>query len=283
MKKINIIVLVSALMLTTFSINAQYKPDAADEAALKLYTKRIESNPKDFDAYFERGKLYLKVGYQKEKAVRDFTKAIELDPGSIKSYLERAKIYGFDSEPGEKDVAKVVSLIKDAQDKSRTGARKYSDEELNYCPVPQPSDYIATCNEVTLNGLAPDKYHNKFSYLSEKKLWEMSCAFPDYDSGEEAIPKVQSMWSKHKLKFDCAGQGNILKFALSEGKENFIEVIVENYDLDISFKDVDGKTVLNFINDEIKRRYIPGKPNATATLREYKDLLISLGAKPSIP
>ena len=139
MKTNKIITLIAVLLMLTFVINAQYTPEAADEAALKVYTKRIESNPKDFEAYFERGKIYNgKRGKTdkensdfRDKAIKDFTKAIEIDPGSIKAYLERAKIYRFDSEPGQKDVTKAVSLIKEAQDKTRTATRKYSDEELN--------------------------------------------------------------------------------------------------------------------------------------------------------
>lgn len=324
MKTNKIITLISILLLLTFVINAQYKPDATDEAALKVYAKRIESNPKDFDAYFERGKLYNRMLGKTDKetsdfpdkAIKDFTKAIELDQGSIKAYLERAKIYRRRSETrdlskdyipnskaydelqktyrgnnktlAERDEVKAASLIKEAQDKTRTANRKYSDEELTYCPAPKVKDYFAICTQITFHTNTDEKYFDKFTMLYEQRMWEMSCAFPDTDSVPEATIKINRMWNKHKLDFKCDAlgfnvpQGNVLKYAISSGYETFIETIVESYGLDINFKDNDGKTVLDFVNDEIKRRYDPGNSDSTRSLRHYKELLIQLGAKTSV-
>lgn len=207
-----------------------------------------------------------------------------------KTYQERQKVYkGNNNLLAQSDETKAASLIKGAQDKSRTASRKYSDEELTYCPAPKPKDYLYICDEITSKRNTDEKYFDKFTMMYEQKMWEMPCAFPHTDSVPEATIKINRMWNKYKLDFKCdtlgfnVPQGNVLKFAISDGYETFIETIVENYGLDINFKDNDGKTVLDYVNDEIKRRYIPGNPGPTFFLMHYKKLLIELGAKPGVP
>jgi tetratricopeptide (TPR) repeat protein len=46
---------------------------------IQLFTKAIQEDPKNPQAYFHRGKAYWEVGNY-ELAVEDFTKVLELNP-----------------------------------------------------------------------------------------------------------------------------------------------------------------------------------------------------------
>ena len=49
------------------------------EEAIKDYTKAIELDPKDAEAYNNRGTEFSSLG-KSEEAIKDYTKAIELNP-----------------------------------------------------------------------------------------------------------------------------------------------------------------------------------------------------------
>jgi tetratricopeptide (TPR) repeat protein len=277
MKTNKIFGVILVLVLMTLGVFAQSR-DVDNQAAIKVYTNRIQADPKDSQAYFERGKVYRQVG-DEDKAIADFTKTIELEPTLIKAYLERAKLYRETEKTmlADADEAKAATIFKQAKSNPQT-ANKYGDDELSYCPTPIVSDYSSVCNDITSDAEAPIKYIEKFNHLYEKKLWEMSCALPDKHTVKEAVPKIQRMWNKHKLDFKCDTK-NVLKFALLQFKENFIGIIVENYELDINFKSDDGNNVLDFVNNIINERSKGGY--TPSTWKKYKEHLIFLGAKPS--
>jgi len=56
------------------------------------YTMVIEINPKDAEAYYNRGVIYANKG-QYDLAISDFTKAIEIDPRHAGAYSDRGVIY----------------------------------------------------------------------------------------------------------------------------------------------------------------------------------------------
>jgi tetratricopeptide (TPR) repeat protein len=60
--------------------------------AVEAFTKAIELDPKDKDAYFHRGFSYNKLGdYQ--QAIKDFDKAIEITPKHVGAYYFRGMAY----------------------------------------------------------------------------------------------------------------------------------------------------------------------------------------------
>ncbi|MGA1826355.1 MAG: tetratricopeptide repeat protein [bacterium] len=61
------------------------------------YTKAIEINPKDADAYYHRG-LILMNGGEYSQAIADFTKAIEIDPKYADAYNSRGAAYAIKGE-----------------------------------------------------------------------------------------------------------------------------------------------------------------------------------------
>ena len=63
------------------------------DQALFDFTKAIELNPKDADAYINRGFVYDKKG-QYDQAISNFTKALEINPKYAEAYCNRGIAYG---------------------------------------------------------------------------------------------------------------------------------------------------------------------------------------------
>ncbi len=61
------------------------------EEAIVLLSERIEAHPEDYDALFQRGKLYWRLGLR-AKATSDYASAALLDPeGPASQALENAR------------------------------------------------------------------------------------------------------------------------------------------------------------------------------------------------
>jgi hypothetical protein len=69
--------------------------------AISDQTKAFETNPKDAEAYYNRGIAYANTG-QHDQAISDYTKALELNPGYAEAYNNRGKAY---SSKGQHDQA----------------------------------------------------------------------------------------------------------------------------------------------------------------------------------
>ena len=83
---------------------------AADSSATDRYTKEIQQNPKDVDAYFNRGLMYN--GEQNDKAIADFSMVIKLEPNEVRGYLHRGIAYrnAGQYDKAVQDFNKVISL-----------------------------------------------------------------------------------------------------------------------------------------------------------------------------
>ncbi|HEY8690633.1 MAG TPA: hypothetical protein VIM07_15455, partial [Chitinophagaceae bacterium] len=120
-------------------------------------------------------------------------------------------------------------------------------------------------------------------------LWEVACAVMGVDDLETAKIKIQTWWNKYKTKCKCDSlgfnipNGNLLKFSVSQSLPDVIDTMVSTYGLDINFKDpVDGKNVLDYVNDELIRFKSGGISQESIKIYEdYRASLIKLGAKPS--
>ncbi|MDR1203674.1 MAG: tetratricopeptide repeat protein [Tannerellaceae bacterium] len=63
-----------------------------DTEDIRKWTEAIELDPKDAEAYFNRGVVYFRIGSY-ERAFADFNKSIELDPNNANAYCNRGIIY----------------------------------------------------------------------------------------------------------------------------------------------------------------------------------------------
>ena len=69
-----------------------YNKKGQHEKAISDLNKAIQINPKNAEAYNNRGYAYVNKG-QYDKAISDFTKAIEINPRSASAYNNRAFVY----------------------------------------------------------------------------------------------------------------------------------------------------------------------------------------------
>lgn len=62
--------------------------NAKDDRAIADFTVRIDKNPRDADAYYQRGQLYAKRG-DNDRALRDFDQAVQLNPNDAEAWNNR--------------------------------------------------------------------------------------------------------------------------------------------------------------------------------------------------
>lgn len=100
--------------------------------------------------------------------------------------------------------------------------------------------------------------------------------------------KVQRFWNLYYEYFGCdtlgfaTEYGNILKFAIHNSYNTFIDSMVSNFLIDINKIDPsDGKTLLDFVKEEINRYgAMPEQNSRVEELKTiYKHLRNDLGAK----
>lgn len=156
------------------------------------------------------------------------------------------------------------------------------------CPEPSKNDFEIVCDNVYTKKVSGDETELNFKY--QETLWRMSCAKDGVDNLEEARKKIQVMWNKYRTSFSCdypglrVPKGNVTKMSVDTGFTTFIMDAVKEYKLDMNFKDpIDGKTILDFISDEISS--LKKSPvNMADKIKEYESLykvLQANGAKNS--
>ena len=69
-----------------------YMQEGNYEDAITYYTKALKVNPKDANAYNNRGIAWGKKG-DYDNAIADFTKAVEIDPQFADAYKNRGSAY----------------------------------------------------------------------------------------------------------------------------------------------------------------------------------------------
>jgi tetratricopeptide (TPR) repeat protein len=94
------------------ALQATHKLRTGDLAgALKDYNQAIAQNPKDADAYLNRGIAQDELG-QHQVAIADYTKALELKPEQILAYYNRANAYNQlkENDKAIADYTKIIGL-----------------------------------------------------------------------------------------------------------------------------------------------------------------------------
>ena len=131
----------------------------------------------------------------------------------------------------------------------------------------------------------------EFSYNYEYRFWKLAGVVPGKDSEEIGVLKVQKWLEKYKRLLVCnenrgfsVPYGGLLKYAVHNNFTHLLDTFTLTYEVDINFVDLgDGKNVIDFIDDEIRRLNPPGsKPDeAVKTLQRYRAKYVSLDAKTS--
>lgn len=137
------------------------------------------------------------------------------------------------------------------------------------CPKPKGGKFLNICTLVE---------NQDFAYKKEIKL--MSCVDLLKDSSETIRRKVNCMWEKYYTEFSCEGDGfsppgNVLKYAVNQGFDYFIDGMVKEFGVNINIKDpANGKTLLDFVLSEINRykSYYDYKEKAPDAIRRVDNL-----------
>ena len=121
--------------------------------------------------------------------------------------------------------------------------------EVCDCPEPKGGKFVNICTLIENQDL-------NFKEAFE----EMSCVDLKKDSKETVRVKVNCIWEKYYKEYGCnstgflIAQGNILKYAVNYEFAVFVDGMVRNFGININLKDPsDGKTLLDFVTDEIIR------------------------------
>lgn len=80
------------------------------EKAIEMFSKAIELDPNNANAYKSRGCCYFDT--EPDKAIKDLTKAIELKPNYTKAYEIRACCYSYRKSNLKKAISDYLSILK---------------------------------------------------------------------------------------------------------------------------------------------------------------------------
>lgn len=156
--------------------------------------------------------------------------------------------------------------------------------------APQATEAKEFSDSISIQEKPAGDNRSYFDYNYETRLMNMAGADVIKESREAATEKISKWWYKYKTLFFSQSssfnleKGSVLKFAVAKGFAPFLETIVGTYQMDINFIDpADNRNVLDYVNDEIlTTTKTQGADHAQVRiLKEYKQLLLDLGGKPS--
>jgi len=138
-----------------------------------------------------------------------------------------------------------------------TSQAQEATKEVCDCPKPTRDQFIGVCNAIyekragSPGGTIGDMF--------EEELWKISCADPIKDSKEVAYQKIRCMWNKYREEFRCFGytgvsvtDSNVIIFSMDTGFSTVLIALIKKYKLDMNFKDYNGKTIMDFLIDQLE-------------------------------
>ncbi len=175
-------------------------------------------------------------------------------------------------------IAILMFTLTSAHSPKVNASLEYQDETIDDCPEPNINRFSYFCNAIK-NRPALKNPIGDLRYEYEIKMWEMSCANPylDYTEGQK---KVREMWTKYITKCNCQTDSlslpiNILKYAVWAGWPDFIILLIDDYGVDVNFKDpVDGKTIFQYLDDEYLVALKENKSRKAEELKAIKRVIL---------
>lgn len=95
MNKISVLIILISICIVSctgdnyYNIATFYIKQGNDQKAIEYFSKAIEKNPKDANAYFNRAHIQQKIGGRNLQVIFDYTKAIEFNPKDNQAYMNR--------------------------------------------------------------------------------------------------------------------------------------------------------------------------------------------------
>jgi hypothetical protein len=122
----------------------------------------------------------------------------------------------------------------------------------------------------------------EYAFVYRMMLFKAAGVDPVHDDKSAVALKMSAWWAKHRKSLTCSvpnsvvRDGNILKVAVDRSSSDFLTDVVRRWRLDVNQVDADGKTVLDFVDEEIATSGVEGRKD---TLRRYRNWIIQAGGK----
>ena len=162
--------------------NAYYSEKKFNKA-IEEYTEAIELNPKDANAYYNRGTVYGKDIKEFDKAIEDYNKTIEIDPKHANAYNNRGNVY-----------INIKKFDKAIEDYNKTieiypkDANAYNNRGIVYTNIKKFDKAIEDFNKaIELNPKLAEAYNNRGVVYTDIK--EFDKAIKDYNKAIVLNPK----------------------------------------------------------------------------------------------
>lgn len=143
-----------------------------------------------------------------------------------------------------------------------------------------PLNVADLCQFVADETAEPDA-SKRTSLVYETKIHEAACV-ADTDSPDQVRAKIQAFWKEHGHQLVCnvlnsgVRNGHILKLAVNRSSTRFIKDAARKWKVDLNHVDADGKTVLDYVEEEIAASKGTSRES---TLKTYLQVFRASGAK----
>ncbi len=207
-KWVTILVIITGIIcILGMEYVAYRKSRIKQDQAISDFNKALEINPKDAEAYFNRGIVHLEKG-RYEQAISDYTKALEIDPRNAKVYLKRGNAYEGEGKYKQAIFDYTKALEIDPRDADAYINRGNAYAEKGHCEQAISenseqaiSDYTKALEINPRNAKAYFKRGN--AYEDEGKYDQ---AILDFDSAIEIDPRDASAYNNRGLVYGKKGQ-----------------------------------------------------------------------------
>jgi tetratricopeptide (TPR) repeat protein len=152
------------------------------DLAISEFNKALEINPRDANAYYNRGLAYWHEG-KFDQAILDYSKAIEINPGLAEAYINRGSAYS-----KKKQYDQAISDYDKALERNPNLEVAYNNRGLAYLNTKRYDQAISDFNKaLEIDPKDAEAYVNRGLSYSNKSEYDR--AISDYNTALEINPK----------------------------------------------------------------------------------------------
>lgn len=154
---------------------------------IERLTRAIDLDPKNAEAYFNRGIAYANKG-ELNNAIADYDKAIELNPENLNAYLVRGSVHA-----NRRELNKAIADYDKAIELDSENSTAFFVRGSAYAGKGEFDNAMADYDKaITLDSASPDAYLGRGTVYLQKDEWDNAIA--DYDKVIELNPKSSATY-----------------------------------------------------------------------------------------